>query len=82
MLGWSPFLRILFVYCASNRVKSRLLSLSEFFLWSSESKLVFIVPHFKVSRVYRQARLGPTLIFNDSAVTARSGTGGQKVHWH
>lgn len=82
MLDGDLFLRIPVVYCASNRVKSKeALSFSVLCLWSPESKLVFIAPHFKVSRVYGQARLGSTWTFNNSALIARLGTGGQRVHW-
>lgn len=41
---------------------------------------VFTALNFKMSGVYGQARLGSTLIFNNSALIARSGTGGQSVH--
>jgi len=50
-------------------------------LWNPESKLAFAALHFKISRVYGKATVGPTLTFNNSALIGRSGTGGQRVHW-
>lgn len=47
-------------------------------LWNPESKLAFAEPHFKISRVGGQARVGATLTSSNSARIGRPGTGGPR----